>query len=30
MLFPDPADRRALFCGTPRRLFGFADTPVDK
>jgi len=25
MLFPDPAERRRLFCDTPRRLFGFGD-----
>jgi predicted TIM-barrel fold metal-dependent hydrolase len=23
LLFPDPAERRKLFCDTPRRLFGF-------
>jgi len=23
VLFPDPAERRTLFCDTPRRLFGF-------
>jgi predicted TIM-barrel fold metal-dependent hydrolase len=23
LLFPDPAERRTLFCDTPRRLFGF-------
>jgi len=23
MLFPNPAERRTLFCDTPRRLFGF-------
>ena len=25
MLFPNPAERRTLFCDTPRRLFGFGD-----
>lgn len=25
LLFPDSAARRALFCDTPRRLFGFGD-----
>jgi predicted TIM-barrel fold metal-dependent hydrolase len=25
-LFPSPADRRTLFCGTARRLFGFDDS----
>jgi len=25
LLFPDPAERRTLFCDTPRRLFGFGD-----
>jgi predicted TIM-barrel fold metal-dependent hydrolase len=25
MLFPDLAERRRLFCDTPRRLFGFGD-----
>lgn len=28
MLFPDPAERRRLFCDTPRRLFGFGDSPL--
>jgi hypothetical protein len=26
MLFPNPAERRTLFCDTPRRLFGFGDS----
>jgi len=25
VLFPDPAQRRKLFCDTARRLFGFGD-----
>jgi predicted TIM-barrel fold metal-dependent hydrolase len=25
VLFPNPAERRTLFCDTPRRLFGFGD-----
>src|SRR5664280_1072846 len=29
MLFPNPAERRRLFCDTPRRLFGFGDSPPD-
>ena len=28
MLFPNPAERRRLFCDTPRRLFGFGDSPL--
>ena len=28
MLFPNPAERRTLFCDTPRRLFGFGDSPL--
>ncbi len=26
LLFPDPAERRTLFCDTARRLFGFGDS----
>jgi predicted TIM-barrel fold metal-dependent hydrolase len=25
LLFPDPGQRRTLFCDTARRLFGFGD-----
>jgi predicted TIM-barrel fold metal-dependent hydrolase len=28
VLFPNPAERRTLFCDTPRRLFGFGDSPL--
>jgi len=30
ILFPNPADRHTIFCSTPRRLFGFADTQTDR
>jgi hypothetical protein len=26
LLFPDPAERRTLFCDTPHHLFGFGDS----